>query len=280
MKKKIINFFVKGAKTGTLAIAIGILISALFTSETELASEYASFLGGAVAGLVGLISAFLITEQNKYIEDDKNKKDVLEQIKYIILNIDEDFKYIDNCIGSEQKVNGFMKYDLNKEEIAVFEKYKTSYNNQGLLKLSNYIYDKAWGEKLSSITDFNDKRVLLDFMRKIELYLTHEDYTKYGVEVFTLYKDIVDVIEVIIKYRIYDESFESFGYKNTSWRIEKLSIRHIKNKIKSIYNRFNLEELECREWSIRLDKEMIKFAKEQLDIREKELDIREKELKK
>lgn len=259
---------------GTLSLIIGVFLSVIFTSEKKITKDIFSFIGGAVAGIFGFVSAFLITEQNKYLKEESDKKDVLEQLKYIILNVNRDFELIDLYIRNGCICKGYMKISPYIGVEKYIEKYKISENLIGRLKLNNYIYDESWSAKLSSIEDFNDKRKLIDFMKNIEICVKEED----NIDTVMLYEEIMDIIPVLIKYKIYDDCFENFGEVGNVWRKDKSFIDSTKKRLKALYNRLNLNELECRELSIKIDKELIAFAKEQLDKREKELDKREKEL--
>lgn len=274
--RKGMKYIYIGSIIGTLSLIIGIFLSVIFTSEKQITKDIFSFIGGAVAGIFGFVSAFLITEQNKYIKEKSDERDVLEQIKYVILNINRDFELIDECIKEGITCRGFRKDVPYKRTLEEISKYKISTNLIGGITLNDYIYDKSWGEKLSSIKDFNDKRKLIDFMRKTNLYTKGDTL----VEVVRLYKDIIEVIEVLIKYNVYDECFENFGLVDNVWRKDKMFFNSIKNRVKALYYRFNLSALECRELSVRIDNELIRFAKEQLDKRESELNKRESELNK
>lgn len=263
----------KYAKHIIIGLVISICFTAIFTIGTEHSSEVASFLGGAIAGVVGFWSAFLIVEQNKYLEEERGIANILEQVKYIILSINRDFENIDRGISDNKVVEGFRKYQLYSDS-EILNKYKISKNVLGHMNLINYIYDKEWWKNLSYIRDFNDKKVISDFM----IYI--ETFSKEEVDTIPLYIEIVKVIEVIIKYskyNIYDEKFENFGYRDKNW-IRGKYFNIVKLKLKSIYNKFNLGELENREKAIKIDKDMIKFARKQLDRREKELRQKEKEL--
>lgn len=266
--KKIFRIIYIYAKPITIAIIVSICATAIFTEGIKFSSERASFLGGAIAGIVGFWSAFLITEQNKELDYEKGQKNILELIKYIILSIDRDFKNIEDNIKNQNKAYDFRKYTtINEEYRDEIEKYKIPEEILGNMILYNYIYDDGWQKDLSYITNFEDKKKIIDFMLYIESCVGVHD----GVDTLDLYKEVMKIIKVIEKYKkfkVYDKRFENFAY-NCSFNDKVSYINLIKLKILS----YKRDDILLKRRVLELDKRLLENREKELERLEKELEI-------